>query len=364
MTSETSIFLSSTWKDLEEHRKAVLFILARLKKQVESMEYFGSMPGEPIDECLEKVRNSAFFIGILGTTYGSIALEGKSFTELEYDEAFRQKKKILIYCIDEDNHPVLPKYVDIGENAIKLADFKKKVLKTHITKKFSSPDHLSSIIGIDLIKLYEDMGKNIRAALEKNNIKELLVDAGFSISDADVSLNIAPNLDPFGSGSFRFSNKSTEAFMAAGFIAQNLQNNNFDILKHIVSLRSEVANLLSHLLSYCKIEEYELANAILKCQDSFQLRLLINIAGAIKSDICAESICKRLFDLKNHHNIIKDYDLMLTPFNDVVKNALGSLSACSEATISKYIELAKKQKKWRQKELLERSLKLLHRENC
>ena len=78
--------------------------------------------------------------------------------------------------------------------------------------------------------------------------------------------------------------------MAAGFIAQNLQNNNFDILKHIVSLRSEVANLLSHLLSYCKIEEYELANAILKCQDSFQLRLLINIAGAIKSDICAESI--------------------------------------------------------------------------
>ena len=149
------------------------------------MEYFGSMPGEPIDECLEKVRNSAFFIGILGTTYGSIALEGKSSTELEYDEAFRQKKKILIYCIDEDDHPVLPKYVDIGENVIKLADFKKKVLKTHITKKFSSPDHLSSIIGIDLIKLYEDMGKNIRAALEKNNIKELLVDAGFSISDAD-----------------------------------------------------------------------------------------------------------------------------------------------------------------------------------
>ena len=36
------IFLSSTWADLEEHRKALLFMFARLRKWVEAMEYFGA----------------------------------------------------------------------------------------------------------------------------------------------------------------------------------------------------------------------------------------------------------------------------------------------------------------------------------
>ena len=44
MPKETSIFLSSSYEDLIEHRRKVLHALAQLKRQVESMEYFGAKP--------------------------------------------------------------------------------------------------------------------------------------------------------------------------------------------------------------------------------------------------------------------------------------------------------------------------------
>jgi hypothetical protein len=357
MSKGTVIFLSSTWNDLVEHRKAVLFTLARLKKQVESMEYFGAMPGDPLEECLIKVQNSEYFIGILGTSYGSKTEDGISFTEKEYDEAYSNNKRILTYFIDEDNHPVLPKFVDTGENAIKLYNFKQKLLKRHVSKKYYSPDHLASQISIDLIKLFEDMGRNIRAAIEKDKLTQLLVGSGYSVSDTEVLLNMAPLVDRFGNGLYRINDKNLETIFAAGYIAQSLKNNNYDILNNFITFSPEVWRLLIYLLKYIYIDGDALSNMILKCNDSFQLRILISIAGELQKDNCAEAICKKLFDRKNHHQIIKDYDVLVTPFNDVIKYALGKLSNKTIVVIEKYIEIAKSQKKWRQKRILEQGLK-------
>jgi Domain of unknown function (DUF4062) len=356
MPKGTVIFLSSTWNDLVEHRKAVLFTLARLKKQVESMEYFGAMPGDPLEECLIKVKKSEYFIGILGTSYGSKTEDGISFTEKEYDTAYINQKNILMYLIDENNHPVLPKYVDTGDDAIKLYAFKQKVLKRHLSKNFNSPDHLASQVSIDLIKLFEDMGRNIRAAIEKDQLNQLLVDAGYSFSDSEMLLNMAP-VDRFGNGLYRINDKNLETIFAAGFIAQNIKNNNYDILNNFVTFRPEVWRLLIHLLSYIDIDDDALSNMILKCNDSFQLRILISIAGELQKDKCAEAICKRLFDIKDHHKIIKDYDVLVTPFNDVIKRALSKLSNKTMSVIEKYIEIAKSQKKWSKKRILEQGLK-------
>jgi hypothetical protein len=59
--------------------------------------------------------------------YGSIP-DGydRSMTHLEYDEAQRLELPSLIYMIDEDNQPLLPKYVETGPGAEKLRAFKRQ----------------------------------------------------------------------------------------------------------------------------------------------------------------------------------------------------------------------------------------------
>ncbi len=53
------------------------------------MEEFGASSETPIDSCLRRLRECDLFIGILGHRYGTVHPSGKSYTELEYDEAGR-----------------------------------------------------------------------------------------------------------------------------------------------------------------------------------------------------------------------------------------------------------------------------------
>ena len=82
------IFVGSTYEDLIEYRHAVGDALHRLETIVRGMEYFGSKPGSPKEECLKAVRSCRLYIGIFAMRYGSIDEQsGKSMTHLEFDEA-------------------------------------------------------------------------------------------------------------------------------------------------------------------------------------------------------------------------------------------------------------------------------------
>ena len=181
--------------------------------------------------CLNAVRKSGIYLGIVGTRYGSIAKDGESFTQLEYEEAILHNKKTLIYIIDEETHPVLLKYVDTGDDALRLAKFKSLLLSRHVCKSFSSPDDLTGQVSIDLINLFQDIGENVRAAIERGDLTQLLVEAGFLFSNSAVTLDVSQSLDDKGEGVFRFSDKELETVMAAAFLAQNIKNNNFSILE-------------------------------------------------------------------------------------------------------------------------------------
>jgi len=355
MAKETTVFLSSTFEDLKEHREVVLRTLAKFKRQVAGMEYFGSRHGMPLDVCLAEVKKSGTYIGIIGTRYGVIARDGKSFTQLEYEEAVAHKKKILIYLIDEETHPVLPKYVDTGDNAIRLSKFKELLLSNHLCPRFSSADNLAGQVGIDLIKLFEDIGENVRAALE-NDFSHLLVEAGFLFS-GEVALAISLKSDGTSEGAFRFGDKDLETIMAAAFLAQNFRNGRFDLLKHFVTFRKETWELIIYFLKKDSLDEKSLLNEICNCDDSLQLRLLIALAGKLEAATCTEAICKRLFDSIPHHKIIQEFQIGVTPFNGVIETALRQMPVSTSPVIKKYADIAKSNKKWQAKRLLESALK-------
>jgi hypothetical protein len=65
----------------------------------------------------------------------------------------------LIYLIDEDSHPVLPKDVDTGPPAEKLVALKNTLKKSHVVNFFSSPEDLASKVTQDLVQLVGAMNK-------------------------------------------------------------------------------------------------------------------------------------------------------------------------------------------------------------
>lgn len=171
------VFVSSTYEDLKKYRTAVQESLIRLETIVRGMEYFGSKPGSPLEECIKAVRSCNVYIGIFAMRYGSIDENtGKSMTHLEYEEAQKLGLPTLIYIIDEENQPLLPKHVDTGEKALKLSELKAELMKRFTVSFFTTPEDLSRRISQDLPEVLSVMGVNVKKEEEKEelvNINEL-----------------------------------------------------------------------------------------------------------------------------------------------------------------------------------------------
>lgn len=104
--------------------------------------------------------------------YGSIDEEtGKSFTQLEYEEAIKNNIPALIYIIGDDC-PILPKYIDIDERAKKLEDFKNLLKTNHTVSFFSSPEDFSTKLTQDIVNVLDDMGNITDSLGIKENIQK------------------------------------------------------------------------------------------------------------------------------------------------------------------------------------------------
>lgn len=156
------IFVGSTFEDLKEYRRAVRDSLSQLETIVKGMEYFGSKPGTPMDECLIEVKSCQVYIGVFGMRYGSVP-EGQelSMTHLEYEEAQRCGLPSLIYVIDENNQPILPKYVETGSGALALVSLKDQLKKRHVVSMFTTPSDLAAKILYDVPEVLKDIGATI-----------------------------------------------------------------------------------------------------------------------------------------------------------------------------------------------------------
>lgn len=131
------IFISSTFVDLVEVRKIAHEFLNQFASITEGMEVWGASNENPIDRCLDKVRESDLYIGIIGHRYGSIDEKTKkSITELEYLTAKENGIDRLIFVMS-DEYCILPKFVDKGDSAALLSEFKANLYDEHFVAIFN-----------------------------------------------------------------------------------------------------------------------------------------------------------------------------------------------------------------------------------
>lgn len=159
MRQSVPVFVSSTYKDLIPYRNAAQRVLNRLGQTIKGMEYFGADSRKPLDVCLAEVRASKVYVGIIGMRYGSVSEgSGKSYTQLEYEEAVRCGVPTLIYLMDMDACPVVPKFVDTGKKGEALAAFKALLQDRHTVSLFTSPEDFSAKLTQDLASLLSKQG--------------------------------------------------------------------------------------------------------------------------------------------------------------------------------------------------------------
>ena len=132
-----TIFISSTYKDLIPERSAIWDLLKKYNVNVIGMEEFGARKESPLETCLQEVQQADSYIGMIANRFGSIEeSSNKSFTQLEYEEAVKQGKEILIYLINNEKATLKIENIDFGERHEALENFKQILQKRHTIDTF------------------------------------------------------------------------------------------------------------------------------------------------------------------------------------------------------------------------------------
>ena len=102
------VTVSSTFSDLQKHRLALLAAVGQSSLKPVGMEDDAAKLEDVIDSSLQKVRDGSAYIGIIGHRYGQTPEcprrnPGRlSITELEFNEALRLKRPILLFIMADD----------------------------------------------------------------------------------------------------------------------------------------------------------------------------------------------------------------------------------------------------------------------
>ena len=152
------IYLSSTYSDLIEHRKAVYKTLRHFGHDVVALEDYVSSDNRPIDKCFDDIDKCDIYIGIIAWRYGYIPPgDSKSVTELEFRKARLLQKTILIFMISEDAmwHP---KFMDKDLGKIQL--LRDELLENFVVSFFNSVDDLTSHVASSISNITEQIQKD------------------------------------------------------------------------------------------------------------------------------------------------------------------------------------------------------------
>src|SRR2546423_1913469 len=142
------VIVSSTARDLPEHRKEVEDACLRQGMFPSMMERLPASDAEAISASLKLVDEADIYVGVFAHRYGYVPKENNpqqiSITEMEYDRAAERKIPRLIFIIDK-NLPLADftiNDIDMGESAEKLAKFKSRIETENIVNFFKSPADL------------------------------------------------------------------------------------------------------------------------------------------------------------------------------------------------------------------------------
>lgn len=145
------IFVSSTYKDLIDERRIAINTIMQLGHIPAGMEMFSATGAPQLETIKPIIDESDYYLIILGGKYGSVNKEtGLSYTEMEYDYALEQNKRIIAFVHnDPDNLPSsLREKTDRSRK--RFERFRDKVLKDKMAKIWKNQMELTQSLATSI----------------------------------------------------------------------------------------------------------------------------------------------------------------------------------------------------------------------
>ena len=148
-----TIMISSTARDLPEHRKQVMDACLAQGMFPEMMEHLPASDADAIAASLRMVDEADVYLGVFAWRYGYVPKGHEiSITEMEYNRAVERGVPRLLFFMHED-HPVKAADVEKGPGAAKLEAFKQRMAVERVANFFKSPEDLRAQVINSLSKL-------------------------------------------------------------------------------------------------------------------------------------------------------------------------------------------------------------------
>jgi formylglycine-generating enzyme required for sulfatase activity len=139
----TTVFISSTSRDLLAHRAAVSKALLNAGFHPIDMANFMARPEGATSACLREVADSDLFVGVYAWRYGFVPPGAAvSITEQEFDEAQRLGKPCFCFVVEEKcDWPA--EFREQGDGERRLREFKARIDATLVRTTFTTPEDLA-----------------------------------------------------------------------------------------------------------------------------------------------------------------------------------------------------------------------------
>ena len=145
-SSFKSVFLSSTFEDMKEYRKAIIDRIIKRRMVPICMENWGANANKVTSVITDEVKKADIYLGIFGTRYGYVDENtNMSMTEIEYREALASNKPILVYIAKNAKDDITT-----GDNSQKMLELLTEIEKERIVYYFNSIDQLGELVFADL----------------------------------------------------------------------------------------------------------------------------------------------------------------------------------------------------------------------
>ena len=152
------VYVSSTYEDLIDCRKAAVSAISRVPKcKPLGMESYVSSSERPVDLCLADVRSSDALVLIVARRYGFRSVHDqsqKSITQLEYEEACRARIPRLVFLLRSSKKT----WPHSDKDCSAVNRFRKHLRNEYIVSEFEDADSLGTCVEASLKKMLESGG--------------------------------------------------------------------------------------------------------------------------------------------------------------------------------------------------------------
>jgi len=152
MDKRYQVFVSSTFTDLEEERKHVIQTLMEMDCIPAGMELFPAIDEGQWEFIKKVIDDCDYYLLIIGGRYGSVAEDGLSYTEKEFDYAVSKGLRVVVLVHEDPESLPLAKSEKDSALREKLNSFIEKASANRLRKTWATARDLPGLVALSMSK--------------------------------------------------------------------------------------------------------------------------------------------------------------------------------------------------------------------